>query len=72
MEFNLLHCGKCSGRVFLDRAYSNYGHVELFCIRCGKRWEAHKNSYEATVINKIERRRELGIYAKNSDLLFSQ
>jgi DNA-directed RNA polymerase subunit RPC12/RpoP len=65
-----LNCSKCSGRVFLDRAYSNYGHVELFCLRCGKRWEAHKDSPVAKILNKIERKRELGHFGNNITELF--
>lgn len=70
----MLYCGKCSGRVFLDRVYSNYGHIELFCIRCGKRWEAHKDSIEAQAFNKLEKRRELGLMFNEeySNLLLSQ
>lgn len=56
----VLHCNKCSGRVFLDRAYSTYGHIELFCLRCGKRWEAHRDTHTAHAFNRLERKRELG------------
>lgn len=35
-------CKKCRGRVFLDMVFSEHGHVELFCIRCGKRWMIDK------------------------------
>jgi len=65
-----LNCNKCSGRVLLDRAYSSYGHVELFCLRCGKRWEAHRDSPVAQILNRIERRRELGHFGKNLATLF--
>jgi hypothetical protein len=30
-------CGKCGGRVFVDRVFSQKLHVEVFCILCGKR-----------------------------------
>ena len=30
-------CGKCGGRVFVDRVFSQKLHIELFCILCGKR-----------------------------------
>lgn len=53
-----LTCSKCSGRVFLDRAYCNYGHIEMFCIICGKRWEHHRASSIAIKINALEKRRE--------------
>lgn len=56
----MLYCGRCNGRVFLDRMSNKSGHIELSCIRCGWRCEAHRNSEEAKIFNKIERRRELG------------
>ena len=31
-------CQKCSGRVFVDRVFSQKLHMELFCLMCGKRW----------------------------------
>ncbi|AXG66169.1 hypothetical protein SEA_ANNADREAMY_48 [Streptomyces phage Annadreamy] len=37
-----MYCNKCSGRVFIDRVYSEKKHVELFCIGCGKRWMLDK------------------------------
>lgn len=52
-----LQCPRCGGRILLDRAYCNKGHVELFCIICGKRWEAHRTSLAAIAINNIENRR---------------
>jgi hypothetical protein len=37
-------CAKCSGRVFVDRVFSQKLHVELFCILCGKRWMINKET----------------------------
>ena len=37
-------CRKCSGRVFVDRVFSQKLHVELFCIMCGKRWMINKET----------------------------
>jgi hypothetical protein len=37
-------CAKCSGRVFVDRVFSQMLHVELFCILCGKRWMINKET----------------------------
>lgn len=51
-------CDRCNGMVMIDRAYCNYGHIELFCIICGNRWEYHRNHPVAIAISKIERRRE--------------
>lgn len=33
----MMTCGKCSGRVFVDRVFSQKLHIELYCIMCGKR-----------------------------------
>jgi hypothetical protein len=69
----MLSCGKCSGRVFIDRSYCSYGHIELFCIRCGKRWESHKDSLEAKIFNRIETMRRYGdTIGNNSTLLLSK
>ena len=68
-----LGCSKCSGRVFIDRTYGSNGHVELFCLRCGKRWEAHENSPVAQIFNRIERKRELGHFGRNiTELIFPE
>jgi hypothetical protein len=32
-----LTCGKCSARMFVDRVFLSYNHLELYCLRCGKR-----------------------------------
>jgi hypothetical protein len=37
-----MFCKKCAGRVFVDSVFSENNHVELFCIRCGKRWMISK------------------------------
>lgn len=37
-----MRCIKCSGRVFVDRIFSEKTHVELFCLSCGKRWMLDK------------------------------
>jgi hypothetical protein len=33
----MLKCKKCNGRVFIDRTFNSYNHIETFCIICGKR-----------------------------------
>ena len=38
----MMNCQRCSGRVFVDRVFSQKLHVELFCILCGKRWMINK------------------------------
>lgn len=35
-------CAKCSGRVFVDRVFSQKSHMEMFCVMCGKRWMIDK------------------------------
>lgn len=65
-----LHCKKCSGRVFLDRTHSNYGHVEFFCMRCGKRWDIHRDTIIAKYFTQLEKVRR-SCYIGNSNLLFS-
>jgi hypothetical protein len=39
-----MKCGKCKGRVFIDRVFSQKLHVELFCMMCGKRWMINKDT----------------------------
>jgi hypothetical protein len=39
-----MFCSRCSGRVFVDRVFSQKLHVELFCIMCGKRWMINKDT----------------------------
>lgn len=38
----MLTCKKCSGRVLLDRTYSEGSHIELVCINCGEGWMLNK------------------------------
>lgn len=33
----MLKCDKCRGRVFIDRTYSSWMHLETYCILCGTR-----------------------------------
>ena len=40
----MMSCSKCSGRVFVDRVFSQKLHIELFCIMCGKRWMLNKDT----------------------------
>jgi len=43
-------CKKCKGRIFVDRQYSSYAHLEVYCIGCGLRVFYHppQNSYEGS------------------------
>lgn len=40
----MMNCKHCSGRVFIDRVFSQKLHVELFCIMCGRRWMVNKDT----------------------------
>jgi len=51
----MLSCKKCTGRVFVDRVYSQNLRVELFCIMCGKRWMVKRdNRFGAWVARREE------------------
>lgn len=39
-----MYCGKCSGKVFLDRTYTDNKNYEVFCIKCGKRTFVPRNN----------------------------
>jgi len=68
----MLFCSKCNGRVLVDRTHSDYGHLELFCLKCGKRWEAHRDTLVAKVFKRIERKRELGYLGRSTtEFIFS-
>jgi hypothetical protein len=34
---------KCKGSVYIDRVFSHELRLDLFCLRCGKRWFIHRN-----------------------------
>ena len=40
----MMKCDRCSGRVFIDRVFSQKLHMELFCILCGRRWMINKET----------------------------
>ena len=40
----MIFCKKCSGRMFVDRQYTNSDHIETYCIRCGNRKFFHPPS----------------------------
>jgi len=62
----MMTCGKCSGRVFVDRVFSQKLHIELFCIMCGKRWMLNR---ETNRFAKWLDRRD-NEYAKNLSISF--
>lgn len=40
----MFKCGKCTGRIFVDRVYSQHLRIEMFCIMCGRRWMIKKDT----------------------------
>lgn len=52
----MLKCYKCNGRVFVDRQYTSYDHIETFCVSCGNRNYYHppQNSSEGRWILQKE------------------
>jgi len=32
-----LTCAKCSAKMFVDRVFLSHDHLELYCLKCGKR-----------------------------------
>ena len=32
-----IRCSKCSGRMLVDRVFTSYDHLEVYCLLCGKR-----------------------------------
>lgn len=42
MQFEM-KCKKCkTGRIFVDRVFSEKDHVELYCLQCGERKMVNK------------------------------
>lgn len=33
----MIKCRKCKGKMFVDRVFLSYDHLELYCIICGRR-----------------------------------
>ena len=51
-----MYCKKCSGRVFVDRIYSQKIRVELYCIMCGNRWMIKRDTRFGAWLSKNEER----------------
>jgi hypothetical protein len=56
----MIKCNKCTGRVFVDRVYSQNLRVELFCIMCGKRWMVRRDNRFGSWIAKLEEAHQHG------------
>lgn len=47
-------CRKCSGRMFLDRVFTDNRNYETFCIMCGDRQFVSKNSELGQWLTRME------------------
>jgi hypothetical protein len=55
-----LKCTKCQARMFVDRVFLSPDHLELYCMRCGKREMFHpvqKYGERVQWIMQMEKRR---------------
>ncbi len=68
----MLYCNRCDGRVLLDRSVCKDGDVELYCLRCGNRWEAHRSTFAAQYFTKSELRRSAGLAGYYSKPVLSE
>jgi len=51
-----MNCGKCGGKVFVDRMFSENANPELMCIACGKRWFLKRANRFTTWLEQTERK----------------
>lgn len=54
-----MNCQKCSGRVFLDRTFSDNKNFELYCVMCGDRQFVSKDMELGQWLGKMEQQRML-------------
>lgn len=52
-----MKCMKCSGRVFLDRVFSDNKNFETYCVMCGDRKFISKESGLGAWLAKKEQQR---------------
>lgn len=52
-----MKCGRCGGKVFLDRVFSDNKNFETSCIICGDRKFVSKESELGTWLAKMEQAR---------------
>lgn len=50
-------CGKCGGRLFLDRATLNEEKIDFSCINCGHRKYLDPHAADGRYILSLERQR---------------
>lgn len=56
----MIKCTKCNGKMFVDRVFLSYDHLELYCLICGKREIYHgtdKFGTKITWIMQMEKQR---------------
>jgi DNA-directed RNA polymerase subunit RPC12/RpoP len=53
-----MKCRKCSGRVFLDRVFSDNANYEVYCVMCGDRRFISKSSELGQWLSKKETARQ--------------
>lgn len=56
-----MECRKCSGRVFLDRVFSDNKNYEIYCLPCGDRRYIKKESEFGVWLSQMERKRLLAV-----------
>ena len=54
-----MNCKKCSGRVFLDRVFSDNKNFEVYCMLCGDRKFVNKDTELGKWLAKMESKRML-------------
>ena len=55
-------CGKCGGRMFLDRIFSDNKNHETYCMLCGERKFIQKSSEFGQWLTNMERQHQaLGV-----------
>lgn len=59
-----MNCAKCSGRMFVDRTFSENKNYELFCIICGARTFINKNTEFGRWLHQKEKERETAAQRK--------
>lgn len=55
-----MKCGKCTGKVFLDRTFSDNRNFEVYCVMCGDRKFIGKETSFGLWLERMETLRENG------------
>lgn len=50
----MLKCKKCNGKIFVDRIFTQYDHLEIFCINCGYRKIFHPPSQFGKMVQWLD------------------